>query len=66
MLGSNISDTNTTIERIFFLTNDYDQDIYIPVGNNLGNASAGFDFITSPTLVGGEPQYPIWNFGLIK
>jgi hypothetical protein len=50
----------------YFLTNDYTNSVYTPDVNNMGTQSAGFDFITARTLVGGIPQYPIFTYGLYK
>jgi hypothetical protein len=48
------------IPGVYFLTNDYDNPIYIPTANNLGSSSAGFDFVTS--LNG----FPTMAYGLYK
>jgi len=32
----------------------------------LGQSSAGFDFVTSPNIVGGVPVYPIFAYGIYK
>ncbi len=49
----------------YYLSNDYDNSIYVPRENNMGQQSAGFDFVTS---MGGAPGtgYPDFAYGLYK
>ncbi|NWG29209.1 MAG: T9SS type A sorting domain-containing protein [Ignavibacteriaceae bacterium] len=44
----------------YFLTDDYDNPVYVPTGNNLGQWSAGFDFVTS------QNGYSVFAYGLYK
>lgn len=45
----------------YFLTNDYDEQTYIPTHNNMGQASSGFDFVTSQ-----DAGQPVISYGLYK
>lgn len=49
----------------FYLTDDYNYSVYVPTANNMGQESAGFDFITS---MGGAPGtgYPDFTYGIYK
>lgn len=49
----------------YYLSDDYDNSIYVPTANNMGQQSAGFDFVTS---MGGAPGtgYPDFAYGLYK
>lgn len=53
---------NTCVEGHgeYFLTDDYDDITYVPSGNNLGDNSAGFDFITA------QNGYPTFAYGIYK
>ena len=41
----------------YYLTNDYDNQTYIPLQNNWGTNSRGFDFVTSTGGSGGDPDF---------
>ncbi len=44
----------------YFITNDYDNPVYIPDYNNMGTQSGGFDFVTSQNCC------PVFAYGLYK
>lgn len=45
----------------YFLTDNYNEETYDPVANNMGSSSAGFDFVTSDNT-----GYPNFAYGVYK